>query len=292
MIAITGAAGKTGRAVLEALVAKGARVRALVHRPERVEVLRDLGATEVVAGDLTDAGLLERALAGSSTIYHICPNMRPDEEEIGSRVIDICRRIGVDRFVYHSVLHPQIEAMPHHWKKLRVEESLLESGLSFTVLQPVAYMQNILAQLDSIAQRGLYEVPYAASTRLALVDLVDVAEAAARVLVGERHEGAIYELCGPEALDQTEIAAILTSRLGRHVELGVVSRDEWSRRARDAGISSYAVESLTAMFAHYERHGFWGNSRVLELLLERPPETFAAVVDRWLETSDRGIVRS
>jgi hypothetical protein len=33
------------------------------------------------------------------------------------------------RLVYHSVLHPQTEQMPHHWHKLRVEEMLLESRL-------------------------------------------------------------------------------------------------------------------------------------------------------------------
>lgn len=40
-----------------------------------------------------------------------------------------------------AVLRPQIEVMPHHWNKLRVEEALLASGLSFTILRPAAYMQ-------------------------------------------------------------------------------------------------------------------------------------------------------
>ena len=55
---------------------------------------------------------------------------------------------GVERFVYHSVLHPQVEIMAHHWQKMRVEEQLFESGLSFTILQPAAYMQNVLAGWD------------------------------------------------------------------------------------------------------------------------------------------------
>ncbi len=53
-------------------------------------------------------------------------------------------RSGVTRFVYHSVLHPQIEAMPHHWQKMRTEEMLFAAGFELTVLQPTAYMQNIL----------------------------------------------------------------------------------------------------------------------------------------------------
>ncbi len=50
---------------------------------------------------------------------------------------------ALSHFVYHSVLHPQTEEMPHHWQKLRVEESLFRTHLPFTILQPCAYMQNL-----------------------------------------------------------------------------------------------------------------------------------------------------
>ena len=244
-------------------------------------VLRALDPAEVAVGDLTDPISLERSLVGSTVVYHICPNMRPDEEEIGRRVIDACRRVGVERLVYHSVLHPQIEAMPHHWRKLRIEERLIESGLSFTILQPAAYMQNVQAQWKSVTTRGVFRVPYAATTLLGMVDLDDVAEAAARVLTGDGHEGATYELCGPELLEQSEIAAVLARRLSRSVRLEIVRREEWARRALDEGLTEHAVENLVAMFRHYERHGFWGSPRVLESLLQRPATRFEQVVERW-----------
>lgn len=68
-------------------------------------------------------------------VYHICPNVHPQEVEIGRIAIDAARAAHVERFVFHSVLRPQIEAMPHHWRKLRVEEMLLASGLNFTILR-------------------------------------------------------------------------------------------------------------------------------------------------------------
>lgn len=282
MISITGSSGKTGRAIVRALVARGAAVRALVHREERSGALRAVGATEVVVGDLTDPISLERGLAGSTVVYHICPNMRPDEVEIGRRVIDVCRRVGVERIVYHSVLHPQIEAMPHHWKKLHVEESLIESGLPFTILQPAAYMQNVRDPWKSATTRGVFRVPYAATTRIGMVDLDDVAEAAARVLTEDDHDGAIYELCGPEVLDQGEVAEIFAGRLGRAVRVEVEVRREWARRAVEAGLSAYAVNGLVAMFRHYETHGFQGSPRALEGLLRRPACRLDQVVERWM----------
>jgi NAD(P)H dehydrogenase (quinone) len=61
-------------------------------------------------------------------IYHICPNVSRDEVAYARAVATAARTHGVTRFVYHSVLHPQIEAMPHHWQKVRVEEMLLAAG--------------------------------------------------------------------------------------------------------------------------------------------------------------------
>jgi hypothetical protein len=69
-------------------------------------------------------------------IYHICPNVSRDEVAYARAVAAAARTHGVKRFVYHSVLHPQIEAMPHHWQKMRVEEMLFVAGFDLTVLQP------------------------------------------------------------------------------------------------------------------------------------------------------------
>jgi uncharacterized protein YbjT (DUF2867 family) len=281
MILITGAAGKTGRAVLRALVARGESVRALVHRSEQMPPLEALGAQEVLAGDMRDQATMERAVYGVRAVYHICPNVSPDEVAIGQAAIAAARMAGVEHFVYHSVLHPQTEAMPHHWQKLRVEEKLFESGLPCTILQPSVYMQNVLAHWQQILAQGIYPVPYAVETRLGMVDLEDVAAAAAVVLTQPGHAGATYELAGAEALTQAEVAAILSQQLGRPVRAEVISRQAWERGARASGLGDYQVQTLLKMFDYYERYGFWGNPRVLSWLLGRPPATFAAFVERY-----------
>jgi uncharacterized protein YbjT (DUF2867 family) len=281
MILITGAAGKTGRAVLRTLVARGETVHALVHRSEQVRPLEALGAQEVLTGDMRDQATMERAAYGVRAVYHICPNVSPDEVAIGQAAIAAARSAGVEHFVYHSVLHPQTEAMPHHWQKLRVEEKLFESGLPYTILQPSAYMQNVLVHWQQILEQGVYPVPYAVETRLGMVDLEDVAAAAAVVLTQAGHAGATYELAGAEALTQVEVAAILSQQLGRPVRAKVISRQAWKERARASGLGDYQVQTLLKMFDYYERCGFWGNPRVLSWLLGRPPTTFAAFVERY-----------
>jgi uncharacterized protein YbjT (DUF2867 family) len=283
MILVTGAAGKTGRAVIRALSASGQAVRALVHRPDQAQSTASLGAHQVAVGDMRVQAIMNHAARDVRSIYHICPNLSPDEVAIGRVVMDAARAAGVEHFVYHSVLHPQTEAMPHHWQKLRVEELLFESGLACTILQPAAYMQNVLAYWQSIVERGIYRLPYAVQTRLGMVDLEDVAAAAAIVLAEPGHAGATYELAGAEVLSQVEVARILAQQLAKPVRAQTVPLEEWEGGARASGLGEYQVKALVQMFHYYERHGFWGNPRVLGWLLGRPPTTFADFVERILQ---------
>ncbi len=285
-ILVTGAAGKTGRAVLRALRRRGAAARALVRRAAQEEAVRDAGAREVVAGDFLDPPAVARAAEGTAAIYHICPNVSPDEVAIGRTVLAAARAAGVGRFVFHSVLHPQAEAMPHHWRKLRVEEQLFESGLPFTVLQPAAYMQNVLAHWRAVVEDGVYPVPYRVDTRLAAVDLEDVAEVAARVLTEGGHLGATYELCG-ETLSPAQTAAILGGVMDRPVRAAAVPLDVWRQRALAGGLDEERCATLVAMFRYYERHGFIGNPSVLRWLLGQPPASFREVVERTMGSKRR-----
>lgn len=277
-----GAAGKTGRAVLRALAASGQQVRAFVRRAETAPVVTALGAYSVVSGDLRDPGDLRRALDGAAAVYHLCPNVHPEELAIGRAVIAAARAAGVQRLVYHSVLHPQTERMPHHWGKLRVEEALFESGLDYVILQPAPYMQNLLAGWAAITHQGLYRVPYPVLTRLSLVDLDDLAAVAAQVLDlgNSAHVGATYELVGTPPLAQTEVAEMLGAALGRPVQALEQPVSEWEARARAAGLGDYQRATLLAMFAYYAQFGLGGSPRVLTWLLGRPPIQLAEFAAR------------
>jgi NAD(P)H dehydrogenase (quinone) len=275
MILITGAAGKTGMAVIKALAERGAAVRALVRHADRSDAVAAQGAREIAVGTFEDAAALAAAVNGARAIYHICPNVSPHEVAYARAVIAAAKAAGVARFVYHSVLHPQIEAMPHHWAKLRVEEMLLASGLAVTILQPTAYMQNILAGWRSIVDDGVYRVPYPVSTRISLVDLRDVAEAAARVLAEDGHDGATYELAGTPALTQSEVAETLSLAIRRPVRAVAETVEAWETRARAAGMGDHRRETLAAMFRSYAAQGLVGNTNVLALLLRRSPTTLA-----------------
>ena len=283
MILVTGAGGKTGKAVINALVARGASVRAFVRSAVHDSTLTAMGV-EVVVGEMNDALAISRAIKGADAIYHICPNVNPHEVDFARLLIAAANDLGVPRLVYHSVLHPQIEAMPHHWNKLRVEEMLFGSALDITILQPTAYMQNSLAQWESMVGNGIYRVPYPVETRLSLVDLDDVAEAVAIVLTNAGHSGATYELVGTPQLSQAEIAEAFGHALKRPVRAEAEAIESWENRARAAGMDDYQVDTLIKMFRAYARDGLKGNPNVLTWLLGRPPTSLTAFATRMAAT--------
>jgi len=282
MILVTGAAGKTGRAVIAALAARKQSVRALVHHEEQVDLAKSLGAREAVVGDMREETTLRRATRGVRAVYHICPNVSPDEIQIGEAAIAAARDERVEQFVFHSVMHPQIESMTHHWNKLRVEEALIQSGLPYTILQPASYMQNVLAGWRTVVEHGVYAVPYSVECRMSMVDLEDIAHAAAVVLTDPGHLGATYELAGPEVLTQTQVAEILTKQLKRPVRAEQMMIEEWMSQAQASGMGTYQIETLVKMFHYYDRHGFWGNSQALSYLTGRSPTSFEMFIERTL----------
>lgn len=264
VVAVTGATGKTGRAVTAALRDRGLDVVAL-SRP---------------AVDLdTGAGL--DALAGCDALYLVAPNVHADEPGLVARVLAAARAHRVRHVVYHSVAQPYAPAMPHHVDKAVAEDLVRRSGLDWTVLQPCAYVQNLLPGLRE-SPPGL-SVPYSAAARFDLVDLGDVALAAAEVLATDRHEGATYELAGPQPVSTADVARLAGDVLAVQVPVRETAPGEWAR-GPGCGLSEDARARLVAMFRYYDSHGLRAGSLALQALLGRRPTTVHDVLRRELTT--------
>jgi uncharacterized protein YbjT (DUF2867 family) len=280
MILITGASGKTGKALVKA-ISEAESISALVHREENIPHLKSLGADKVVVGDMRERTVIDSAMQGIRAVYHMCPNMSPDEVEIGKLVIDAARKNGIEQLVYHSVLHPQIEAMPHHWGKMRVEEMIFESGIPFTILQPAPYMQNLLTGWKSIVEDGVLRVPYSVDAKFSFVDLEDLAETARIVLTEANHKNAIYEIAGTLPTSHAEVARALSSALNRDVQVEKEEITDW--RLGTKGVSEYEVKNLVKMFEYYNQLGLVGNPNVLRWLLKHEPTSLEIFIGRAMQ---------
>lgn len=272
-VLVIGATGKTGRAVTRALAAQEVDVRAAVRSTEAGKRAYAAGARSISVVDLESGVGLDEALAGVDAVYHLAPNVHPDEVGFAERVAAAAERAGLSRFVFHSVLHPDEASMPHHLRKAEAEKVIRAHLPGVTVLRPAAYHQNLV----DAAASGQLTVPYSLDAPFTNVDLADVAEVAATVLTRVGHEGLTYDLAGPEVLSVRDLARVATDVLGRPVQAIRVDVAEWVA-GPGAALSGQARDDLLAMFASYDRGGLVGDPSTLRRLLGREPGTWAQVL--------------
>ncbi len=220
-ILITGASGAIGRQVVQQLVDRGAKVRALVRDPAKTEFP---AGVDVVRGDLLDIGSLRQALAGVSTLF-LLNGVVADEFTQALVALNLARDAGIDRVVYLSVIHSdKYLNVPHFAGKFGVERMLEHMGFGATILRPAYFMQNDLTIKDVVAGHGVYPMPIG-SKGLAMIDTRDIAEIAAIELLRREQAPAALplsriNLVGPDALTGSVVAGIWSDVLGRPIDYG------------------------------------------------------------------------
>ncbi len=285
MILVTAAHGNQGKFLVPRLLAEGQTLRACVRSEESARSLRAAGVAEVVVGDITDPGVMVRAMRGVDKVYYVGPTLHPKEREMGFAAIDAAREAGVKHFVFSSVLHAILTDLTQHEIKRDLEEHLLSSGLEFTILQPANYMMR--HRLKPVLEQGVFLLSWALDRHQSMVDLSDVAEVAATVLTdSERHAGATYELVSAGRYTAHDIAEVISDVLGREVTARRIDADQFTAASLGADHESrfpYHTDAARAISKRYSSHDFIGNPNVLTWLLGREPTSFRQFVERELE---------
>ncbi|MCB2176377.1 MAG: NmrA family NAD(P)-binding protein [Actinomycetales bacterium] len=229
-VLVIGASGNVGSAAVASLLAAGLPVRAAGTDPGRLAAR--LPGVDTVRLDLHDPTTFGAAVRGAEGLFLVRP---PAITRVGptlGALIDAAREAGVGHVVFSSVTGADTNpAVPHHRVETRVR-----ACASWTILRPGFFAQNLAdAYRDDIVGDDRLYLP-AGAGRAAFIDTRDLGDVAATVFADPAaHRGAGYTLTGPEALDFTEVAEILTAELGRTVTY------------RPAGVLGYA--------AHLRRHG-------------------------------------
>jgi len=250
-VLVTGASGTVGRLVVEALRGRGAVVRAGVRRIDEVEA--DLLPVEL---DFMRPETFPAAVAGAGAMFLLRP---PAISKVGptlNALVDRAAQAGLRHVVFLSVIGAgRNPLVPHH----RVERHLEEAALDHTFLRPGFFAQNFedAYRLDILEDHRIL-VP-AGGGRVAFVDVRDIAELAAFVLMNPaQHAGRAYDLTGPAPLTFDEAASQLSQTLGRTIRYEPASVAAYARHLRARGMPSaqiavQAVLHLGLRFGQAER---------------------------------------
>jgi uncharacterized protein YbjT (DUF2867 family) len=223
LVLVTGATGKQGGACVEALLTRGHQVRALTRNSASPAAnrLRERGV-EITVGDFSDRDSLMRAARGADAVYAMStPYEQGAEKETaqGITITDAARAARVGHFVYSSVASANRGTGIEHFDgKYAVEKHLQASGVPYTIVAPVFFMENLLQPwtLPSLRQ-GKLTMALPASRPLQQITVADIGAFVAAVI--ERSDtvfGRRFDIAGDE-LTGDQAAAILSKVAGREI---------------------------------------------------------------------------
>jgi len=252
MILVTGATGTIGSTVLRRLSRAGVETRALSRDPRRDETLPHV---EWVEADLSNPATLPPAFDGVDRVFLLTGNVR-SMAQLQKNAIDEAVAAGVDHVVKLSArgAQPGSKSAIARWHH-EAEIHLKAAGLSWTMLRPHVFMQNLLTQTKRVQTEGTIRAA-AGNGRIPFIDTRDIAKVAATVLTDpvEEHASQTHLLTGGVALDYSQVAAIFGAATGQNVSNVSESFDETRARLQCEGLPDWLIDSKLALAA-YQRAG-------------------------------------
>jgi uncharacterized protein YbjT (DUF2867 family) len=277
-VLITGATGTVSTALMNALEGADVNLRALVRDKSTVDSAYER-RVEAFVGDLDDARSLPAAFEGVQDMWLLTPN-GPRAPENNMNAVWAARQAGVERVVRLSVVGAAHDA-PNRSGRLHAlsDRETERCGMRWTILRPHWFMQNLLNEAGGISATGAFSLNMA-SARIGMIDVRDIAECAARVLLDDpdRHHGETYTLTGPRSLTFDEVADQLRLALGRSVTYLPVSDDVKRGALLGYGVAEWMVDLLEEYAQAYASG--WGDftTGTVADLLGRPPRDIADFV--------------
>jgi uncharacterized protein YbjT (DUF2867 family) len=272
-IAVTGATGTLGSEVVRQLAAAGTPVRAIVRSPSKAAFGPGV---EVVQADLSIPETLAPAFAGIDRALVIANGLELDALE--ANTFEAAKEAGVKhivkisgRYVDAPFLEGSILALWHS----RSESRLRALGTRWTILRPAALASNVPLWLN--VREGTLSLAVG-DGKDALTDPRDVAAVAVHVLTTPGHDGALYELTGPNLISYRDAVAKLGAAIGRPLKFVDVPKEAARAGMIDAGLPSSQADAVLMMFEAIKTGKIWPPTAAISELLGRPAHSF----DEWV----------
>jgi len=253
LILVIGGRSKIGAALIGELLARGEQVRVLVRAGESASSLPMSAAA--VTGDLADEGSLVTAMEGVQRVF-LLSSPHSDAVSWHRNAIDAARRTQVQLLVRSSILGADRESPAEFISAHTACDRYLEgSGLAYVIVRPNLFLQNLPeSTIPSVDASGSFYVD-AGEARISMVDTRDVAAVAAVALTQPGHAGAHYDVTGPQALSYADVAAKLTTAMGRQISYVNVPDDAVRQALLAAGLDGWFANALVGLYQDYRRSG-------------------------------------
>ena len=281
-VLVIGATGKVGTEVVKALLLRGAGVRAFTRKQPKPGAFPD--AVEIAIGDLSDPVSIAEAIKGIDKLFLLIGEESvPVELTQALTAYGLAKKASLKHVTYVSAYKAdQFLEVPQFANKYAVEEAIRAGGMPFTILRPAYFVQNERRLKPELTGPGVYPIP-AGNQGLAVVDVRDLAEAAAISLTEEGHNGKTYDLVSSEMLRGPDAAATWSKLLRKEIAYaGHANFDGFEAQLREKGSPSWLAYEIRVMYQGFVERGFSNTedqTARFAALLGRQPRTYSSFVE-------------
>jgi uncharacterized protein YbjT (DUF2867 family) len=279
-VLVTGATGNTGRPLVDELLRRGVKVRAMV-RPG-TDPSRLPAQAELVEADLDDTSAVGAALKDVDRAYLVTRSSeRAEAQQL--QFVELAAEAGVAHLVklsqYAAAAESPVRFLRYH---AAVEQRIRELGIPFTILRPNLFLQAFLDFGPVVQGMGVLPAPIGAA-RVSVVDVRDIVAVAAAALTEPGHEGATYTITGPAAVTHAEIAAAISAATGQEIAFADVPPAAFEEQLREL-LPPWQLAGLMEDYAHYARGEAAAVSPDVQTVTGRPARSMEAFFTEHAQT--------
>ncbi|MFD0448648.1 NAD(P)H-binding protein [Streptomyces indonesiensis] len=289
MIVITAPTGQIGGRVLGILLneapERGEELRVIVRDPGKLpDAVRD--RVDVVTGSHGDAEVVDRAFAGADAVFWLAPP-HPQAPSLDDAYSGFTRA-AAKAFTAHGVGHvvgvsalgrgtPAARRAGHVTASLAMDDLIAGTGVAYRALACPSFMDNLLRQVASIRDDGVFTDTAAADRTAPMATTGDIAAAAAGLLLDRSWTGAgEAPVLGPEDLSANDMVRIMSEVLGRPIRYQRQSLEDLRAAFTGRGVGDAIVQGYVDMMR--------AKDDGIDLGVRRTPETASPTTFRqWCE---------
>jgi uncharacterized protein YbjT (DUF2867 family) len=279
-ILVTGATGNIAGLVIPQLLENGDRVRALVRDPAKAKDLLD-NRVELFEGDFSNTEALDKAAVGVDAVLAITPP-NPDAVQQGKNILGAAKKSGDPFYLRISALKAGPDAPQENGRlHIQSDQDLINSGLSYTILRPHYFMQNLFMSVDTIKNGGNMYLGMGEG-KLGMIDVRDIADCVVHILIHGGQENKILTPTGPEPISFGQVAELISKKLGRDVNYIKISPDDVRKAIIDMGWGEWGGDVMAGYSKAYSEG--WGDfiTDDVKLITGKEPRSFENFYDEVL----------
>ncbi|MFK3739840.1 NAD(P)H-binding protein [Massilia sp. TN1-12] len=267
-IAVAGASGRVGAALVGSLAADPVDLVALTRKPDPA---RFPAAVMQRAVDFETPATLAAALDGADRLF-LAQGTSPRQVENEIALIDAAVAAGVKHIVKLSALGTPLQVHPFDWHA-RIEAHLVTRDIGFTLLRPTTFI-DFLGRSGRVIADGNWGGA-AGHGIVNLIDTRDVADSARAVLLDPDSTGwqRAFHLTGPRAWSMPQIAAELSRLLGRQVDYHQRSAAEQRDYLIASGLNEFGAGVLVGLDRVFRESALQEETATVRLLTGHAPRT-------------------